>query len=317
MASKLKLYVLVGIILLFSATFLLFVGVALAWVESGSKKLVSVELSEKPYNNIAFLSAKEKKLQLIITDSGKKAPDLSSEAALIKDLNSGKVIYQKNPGKKLSPASITKLMTAIIGVNHFKMDDLLTVPGQALVGGSTMNLISGEKLTFRSLLYGMMLNSGNDAAYTIALNYPGGVNMFVSQMNKKVKELGLVDTNFDNPAGFDSPNNYSSAYDLSQIASLAAQTQELQRVVATKETSVMAYDSGKVHYLKNLNKLLGEDGILGLKTGYSEKSGENLVTLVEKNSNKILTVVLNSKDRFGETRKLIDWTYDNFVWRYQ
>ncbi len=251
-----------------------------------------------------------------VNDLGTPPPIFTGEAILAEDLEADKILYQKNIHERLSPASTTKLMTAIIATNHFQSGDILTVHPEDLVSGSTMGLAVGEKLSFRSLLYGMLLNSGNDAAFTIASNYPGGLPMFILQMNKKAKELGLNDTRFQNPAGFDHPEHYSSAYDLSRIAKMAISNPQIAKVVATKETSISSSDNLKLHELKNLNLLLGEQGILGIKTGYTEQSGENFVGLVSRNNRKLLTVVLKSEDRFGETRTLIDWAYNNFVWQY-
>ncbi|MBI3485934.1 D-alanyl-D-alanine carboxypeptidase [Candidatus Daviesbacteria bacterium] len=263
---------------------------------------------------VAGVSTKAPVIQ--IQDSGRvTAPNFSAEAVLAYDLDLNQVIYQKNIHQRLSPASTTKLLTALVAVDYFKPGDILTVYGEDLVGGSSMGLQVGEKLTFRSLLYGMLLNSGNDAAFTIASNYPGGLNSFVSSMNKKVLDLSLKNSHFENPAGFDGLTHFSSAYDLSQIASKVSQNPQIAKVVSTKETFVTSLDDSKEHYLKNLNKLLGEDGVLGIKTGFTEKSGENLVGLVMRNSHKVLTVVLASKDRFGETENLINWIYGNFIWK--
>lgn len=242
-------------------------------------------------------------------------PTITAVAAIAQDLQTDQTLYQKNIHTRLAPASTTKIMTALVSSEYFNNADLLTVPAQAIVGGSSMGLAAGEQLTFRSVLYGMMLNSGNDAAFTIAYNYPGSYKAFILKMNLKAKELGLTDTNFDNPAGFDSPTHYSSAYDLSQIAKAAIKNAKLGHVYSTKETSVTSIDKSKVHVLKNLNKLLNIDGFVGIKTGTTENAGESFVGLVEKNNQAILTVMLNSQDRFGETEKLLDWIFKNYSWK--
>lgn len=249
-----------------------------------------------------------------ITDLKIPVPNFNSQAIIAEDVNLNRILFAKNSNTRLSPASTTKIMTALVAIDHFRPGDILVVSQGALVGGSNMGLNPGENMTFRSLLYGMLLNSGNDAAYTIALNYPGGFDVFVAKMNEKAAQLNLKDTHFTNPAGFDSPSHFSSAYDLAEIAKEVIKDSTLSRIVATKETSVLSFDKLKFHPLKNLNKLLSEPGVVGIKTGYTEKSGENLVTLVERNGHKILTVVLDSSDRFGESKTLIDWIYQNFVW---
>ncbi|MBI2012012.1 D-alanyl-D-alanine carboxypeptidase [Candidatus Daviesbacteria bacterium] len=264
------------------------------------------------YNIAPEKNEPTKKLEDKIIEGELSPPILTAEAVLALDLLTGQTLYQKNIHKRLPPASTTKLMTALVAIEHYKNPDILTVYPEAIVGGADMGLNPGEVLSFRSLLYGMLLNSGNDASFTIALNYPGGLPMFVMHMNKKAKSLELINTNFDNPAGFDSPNHYSSAYDLSLIAKEAIANPQISRVVATKETTVTSTDSSKLHILKNLNALLSE-GFLGIKTGYTENAGENFVGLFEKDTHRILTVVLNSKDRFGETKKLTNWIFQNFT----
>lgn len=248
-----------------------------------------------------------------LTSKGLTAPQFSSAAIIALDFDTGDILYQKNIHQRLFPASTTKITTALIAVDQFRQSDILTVIPEDIVGGSTMGLQTGEKLSFRSLLYGMLLNSGNDAAFTIASNYPGGLTNFVASMNLRIKELGLSDTHFQNPAGFDDPQQYTSAYDLSQIALAAAKSQELLTVVATDETSVASLDS-RVHYLHSLNKLLNINGVIGFKTGTTEEAGQNFVGLVERGGHKVITVVLNSSDRFNETKNLMDWTYSNYSW---
>lgn len=242
-------------------------------------------------------------------------PSVSATAIILKDLDSQVLLYVKDPDKKVPIASTTKIMTALVASGYFKANDILETKDISLVSGSSMGLKIGEKMTFRSLLYGMLLNSGNDAAYTLADNYPGGRNNFINAMNSKASQMGLANTHFDNPAGFDSLNHYSSASDLSKIAEETINNSQLARVVSTKETIVYSTDKQLRHPLKNLNKLLDEPGILGIKTGTTPAAKENLVGLVERDGHKILTVVLGSSDRFSETEKLIDWAYSNFIWQ--
>ena len=254
---------------------------------------------------------------ITIEDQGTPPPKFTGMAVLAEDLNTGQILFQKNIDQKLSPASTTKIMTALVAAEHYQPGDVLTVLAEDKVSGSSMDVVVGEKLTFRGLLYGMMLNSGNDAAFTIASNYPGGLSAFVQAMNNKAKEMGLTSSNFRNPAGFDDQNHYSSASDMAKIAKAAAQNSQISKVVSTKETTVVSVDLAHSHKLVNLNKLLNEDGVIGIKTGYTEIAGENLVGLVERDNHKILTVVLNSQDRFGESKNLINWIYSNFVWKNQ
>lgn len=243
-------------------------------------------------------------------------PTFTAWAVYAKDLDLGDELYAKDADKEVPIASTTKIMTAIIAERYYQQDSVLTVPNLSALGviGSNMGLVSGEKITYRSLLYGLLLNSGNDAAFTLATNYPGGLNSFIDQMNLEASKLGLKNTHFDNPAGYDSPNHYSSAKDLATITELALENDQLSKVFATKETTVTSMDGKIVHHLENLNELLGKDGVIGVKTGTTPAAKENFIGLVERNGHRVLTVVLGSDDRFGETSALIDWIFQNYTW---
>lgn len=246
---------------------------------------------------------------------GLPVPVFSARSVLIKDLATNTILFQKDSNISVPIASTTKIITALVASEYFKQNSVLTVGSSANTPGSRVGLSIGEELSFRSLLYGMLLNSGNDAAYTLAENYPGAVTGFVSAMNKKVMELSLKNTHFDNPAGFDSPRHYSSASDLAQISEEALKDPVLSRIFATKETSIMSLNKKYTHELNNLNKLLASvKGVLGIKTGTTEEAKENLVTLIDRENHRVLIVLLGSTDRFGETTSLIDWTYTNFEW---
>jgi D-alanyl-D-alanine carboxypeptidase len=271
-----------------------------------------------PTNTIVSTNEKVAGASTIIPklkDNFVNVPYVSATAVILKDLSSKTLLYVKDPDKKVPIASTTKIMTALVASEYFKQTDVLIVYGTSLVSGSSMGLKLGEEMTFRSLLYGMLLNSGNDAAFTIADNYPGGKENFIKAMNDKAQSLGLKNTHFENPAGFDGVNHYSSANDLAIIAETAISNSQFARVVSTKDTVVFSIDKQIEHPLKNLNKLLNLPGFLGIKTGTTPIAKENLVGLVERNDKKILTVVLGSDDRFTETEKMLDWAYTNFSWK--
>lgn len=279
-------------------------------VEVGEERLIGVQI---PKNNSNVAGVQEYNIPPI----SKKLPmpAFSARAVLIKDLATDAILFQKDSNISFPIASTTKIMTALVASEYFQQNSILTVNSSAGTPGSSIGLKYGEDLTFRSMLYGMLLNSGNDAAFAIAENYPGGILGFVSAMNKKSLALGLTRTHFDNPAGFDSPNHYSSASDLAKITEEALKNYQLSRIFATKETKIISVDKKYTHQLFNLNKLLTQvNGVLGVKTGTTDLAKENLVTLVERNRHKVLLVVLGSNDRFDETTSLIDWTYSNFQW---
>ncbi len=279
-------------------------------MELGENTLISWQI---PQNNADVAGIQ--KYNIPPVSKNLPPPQLFARAILVKDLGTETTLYQKDTNVPLPIASTTKIMTALVASEYFKPSSPLTVHDGAGITGARVGLVIGESLSFRSMLYGMLLSSGNDAAYAIAENYPGGVLGFVSAMNKKVSDLNLRNTHFDNPAGFDSPRHFSSAQDLAKITQEALKNYQLARIFATKETNIISLDKKYTHQLRNLNRLLSQvKGVLGVKTGFSQGAKENLVTLVDRDSHQILTVVLGSNDRFGETTSLIEWAYENFTW---
>jgi len=180
----------------------------------------------------------------------------------------------------------------------------LTVANIETVEGSKMNLVNGEKITVLNLLYGMMLPSGNDAAYTIAKNYPGGVEGFVGAMNKQAHDLQLSNTKYFDPDGYDD-QNYTTAFDMARLGAFAMKNSLFSKIVGTKHL-VVADTSGKiVHNLNNLNELLGLPGVTGIKTGFTNEAGGVLVTSLNLNNKSYIIVVLDTPDRFGDTATLM------------
>jgi D-alanyl-D-alanine carboxypeptidase len=279
-------------------------------------KISSSQVIPQPLPVIDGEVAGESKQPIIsLQSAGIATPSVSAYGVYVIDVDLGDELFAKNSQTRLAMASTTKIMTALVAADYFKSGQVLTVPKEALVGGSSMDLFAGEQMTFRSLLYGMLLNSGNDAAYTLAYNYSGGLNNFIDQMNLKAEQMNLKNTHFQNPAGFDNFDHYTSAADMAQIAKVFTKDALLAKIVATKNTSVVSFDKSKQHLLTNLNKLLGQNGVVGIKTGTTDASGENLVTLVERDGHRVLIVLLNSKDRFGETKQIIDWIFSNYSWQ--
>lgn len=247
--------------------------------------------------------------------TGEVIPEITAQGIMIVDLPSNIVIYQKNENEKFNPASTTKIITALVAQEHFQLDDILTV-GKVEKEGRTMGLTTGEKLTFESLLYGALVHSANDAALTIAENYPGGVEKFVEAMNKKAADLYLTNTHLANPIGFDDEKMYTTPQDLAKIAKIALDNKLVAKIVGTKSITVSDIDYTRFHTLTNVNELLGKiAGVAGVKTGYTENGGEILISEVKKNNHSVLFVILKSKDRFGETTLLIDWVFRNFAWK--
>jgi serine-type D-Ala-D-Ala carboxypeptidase (penicillin-binding protein 5/6) len=241
--------------------------------------------------------------------------DVSSEGIVILDADSGVYLYKKNEEEVLAPASTTKILTALVALDHWKLDDVLTVKSLP-DDGQMMGLVLGEKMTFENLLYGMLIHSGNDAAWTIADNYPGGMPAFIVAMNAKSSDLHLVKSVFTNPVGYDDPGHKMTPTDLARLAMVALTNKTIAKMVAIPQITISDITHTYFHSLKNVNELLGKiPGVGGIKTGWTTEAGENLVTLVERGGHKVIIVVLKSKDRFGDTSKLIDWVFGNYEWQ--
>ena len=246
--------------------------------------------------------------------TGQPAPELTSRVALVIDYDTNSIIYQKNARSTHLPASTTKIMTGLVALDSFDLDQVLTVP-KLDYEGQDIHLRLGEQMTVENLLYALLVASANDAAETLAANYPEGRAAFVAAMNQKAEELSLNNTHFVNPTGFDEPGQYMTAFDLARLAQELLSHPLLAQIVATKKTSVSNLDGTIIHHITNINQLLGQiPGVRGVKTGWTTSAGECLTTFVERNGIGIITVVMGSEDRFGETRKLIDWVFENHVW---
>lgn len=237
-------------------------------------------------------------------------PEISALSGIVMDDASKVILYEKNPDMRFSPASTVKIMTAITALNYFKPNDILTVQKVQDTQGSGLGLFIGEKLTFENLLYGLLLPSANDAAFTIAQNCPGGEKAFIDKMNENTKIWHLENTHFADPAGLLDDKNFTTARDLIRLASIAMQNSEFAKIVATKNTVITSADKQIVYPIRSRNKLLGIYGVNGIKTGYTDEAGEVLVASQTKNGHEIILVVMKSLDRFLDTEKLLNYLSD-------
>ncbi len=240
--------------------------------------------------------------------------EITAEAIVAEDVDSGVIFYKRNENEVLSPASTTKILTALVVLDHFNLDDVLTVKS-ASSGGSLVGLFQGEQMTAENLLYGMLIQSGNDTAIAFAENYPGGMVKFVEAMNAKAKDLHLANSYFTNPVGYDDPNHKMTALDLARLAMVALTNKTIAKMVAIPEITISDVTHTYYYPLRNVNELLGKiPGVGGIKTGWTEEAGQNLVTLIDRSGHKVIIVVLHSQDRFGETTQLINWVFSNYRW---
>lgn len=237
-------------------------------------------------------------------------PTISAKAAIIADADSQVILFSKNPQLRFSMASTTKIMTALTALDYYKDDSVLTVntPGTE---GSRIGLQQGEKLYFKDLLYAMLLPSANDAALVIAENYPGDKEEFVRKMNEKAQSLHLSQTHFSDPTGLDDDGNYTTVVDMAHLASYAIKNKKFTEITATKQKTIATINTSKQYTFYNLNKLLGENGVTGIKTGTTEGAGEVLVTSTVENNHTFIIVVMSSEDRFVDTKTLLTFISQN------
>ena len=241
--------------------------------------------------------------------------EISAEGVVVYDLESGTTMYGRNTEVLLSPASTTKIMTALVALEHYELDDVVTIATVAN-SGAVMGLVPGEQITVENLLYGALIQSGNDAAWAIAEHFDGGVEKFVEAMNAKAADLHLTNTHFTNPVGYDDPNHKMSAIDLTRLGAFALTNKTIVKMVAIPQITISDVAHTRFHPLTNVNALLGKiPGVAGIKTGWTEEAGENLVTLVERNGHKVILVVLKSQNRFSDTEQLINWVFANYEWQ--
>lgn len=236
-------------------------------------------------------------------------PVVTAEGVYVVELDSFSTLYEKNSRTKFFPASTTKIITALVAVDLYKPDRIITI-NQASIEGQIMNLVPHERITAENLLYGILVHSGNDAAYALANEH--GFDDFIKMMNIKAIEIGMKDSHFKNPAGLDDMEQMTTPFDLALAGRELLQDPYLRKMVSTKEIIISDVDYRQFHTLTNVNKLLGEvQGLGGLKTGYTELAGENLVSFYRKDNHDYIIVILKSQDRFLDTRSIVNWIDTN------
>lgn len=241
-------------------------------------------------------------------------PSIHAQAAAVIDVTSGRLLYSLHGDEELPIASLTKIMTAIVAIEHGKLSDMVTV-GKNAYGkeGSSLYLHLGEEMSLENMLYGLMLRSGNDAATAIAEHVGGSEEGFVYLMNEKARLLGLTHTQFQNPHGLDAEGHYSSANDLAKLTSYALKNPHFKEIVRTpSKTAPNPNDPWDYKWL-NKNKMLRfYDGADGVKTGYTKTARRCLVSSATRNGQQIAVVTLNDGDDWNDHRKLLDYGFANF-----
>ncbi len=242
---------------------------------------------------------------------GESASALGS-SSIVMELSTNRVLYGENINARLPMASTTKVMTALVIVENCRLDEVVTIPKQAVgVEGSSIYLREGEKLTVKELLYGLMLRSGNDAATALAIHAGKSIEGFVAMMNEKAQSLGLKNSHFCNPHGLHNDSHFTSAFDLGCISACAMRNATFAEIVGTKNITVGKEES--VRFFHNKNKLLsGYNGATGVKTGFTKKAGRCFVGSSKRDCMSLVCVVLNCGPMFEESMRLMDNAYKQF-----
>ena len=246
-----------------------------------------------------------------VKDSNEE-PELSAESAVLICADSGQVLYEKAPDRKMAIASITKIMTAVIALEHAEYDDKeIRFTKEMTAEGSSLYLQEGEALTLSQLTAGMMCVSGNDAANAVAVGIAGSLEKFAVLMNEKAASLGMSSTHFVTPSGLDDDEHYSTAHDMSLLCRYAMSMESFRRIVSQK-TLTVSYVSpdGKTQCCTNHNKLLSTyQGCTGIKTGFTKKAGRTLTSCAERDGVRLIAVTLKAPDDWNDHRKLFDYGF--------
>lgn len=236
-------------------------------------------------------------------------PSVSAGCAVLMDADTGELLYGRHPDRPGLIASTTKIMTAWLACQEGDLDRVVTVPAEAVgVEGTSLYLREGERLTREELLYGTMIQSGNDAALALAIDVGGSEAAFVERMNETARGLGLQNTHYANPHGLDSEDNYSSARDLALLTAKALENDEFRRICATKSVTVTGD-----RVLTNHNKLLWRcPGCMGVKTGYTRAAGRLLVSAAQREGRTLICVTIHDPEDWQDHIRLLDWGFSRY-----
>ncbi len=232
-----------------------------------------------------------------------------AHSVLLKELKSGRTLYRFESAKRLSPASLTKIMSAMVILERGRLDDQATVSRRAARTPKIhLRLKEGQVFHVGDLLKAMLIVSANDACVAAIEHVGGTEEKFVEYMNAKAAALGLADTHFSNACGFDAPDHYSTAEDLAKLSEVALSHPVFRELVREERETIEPVDGGRVYVLRNTNRLLGRiPGVEGVKTGFTSKAGRCLIAKVSQNGSDLLLVILNSNRRWHTAVSLINY----------
>ena len=250
---------------------------------------------------------------IIEVSAKEKVFRVNAHNALALDRSTREVLFEQNGYAIVPMASTTKILTALITIERGDLDNSFTISKNASsIRGSKVGYKAGEEITIRELLYGLLYKSGNDAAIALAEGIGGSIEGFAEIMNHYGTSLGLLDSHFQSPHGLDSPQHYSSAYDLALLTAKGMEYDEFREVVGTKEIKKEVYKFTRDY--NNINKILWKiEGANGVKTGYTGQAGKCLVSSINHNGKDIIIVVLNCPGRWDETEKIYNHIQDTMA----
>ncbi len=241
----------------------------------------------------------------LCSDESPTQPSIRASAVYLVDLQSGRVLLKKNATRRLPPASLTKVMTALVALESAPLQDIVKIDGRALVHRSSLNFRGGEEFLLRDLLTAMLVSSANDACEAVAFHVGGSEKRFVAMMNERAHALGLENTHFVNACGFDARDHYSTAADLAKLTEEALQVPVISMMVRTVTREIATVDGKRQVPLRTTNDLLLDPDVIGVKTGYTSKAGRCLIASMFKDGHRLLLVGLNVQDRWEQATHLL------------
>ena len=252
-------------------------------------------------------------LTSLVSSYAVEVPDISAKSAVVICADTGEVVFEKDAYQKMPMASTTKIMTSVLALEFGADEHFLTVTDEMVsVEGSSIGLLPDDKISLKTLVKGMLLESGNDAANSVAHIIGGATPEFVAIMNSKAKEIGMNSTSFETPSGLDGENHYSTAFDMALLGAYAIKNPEFKQICSSKEQVVFYGNDPCRRVFTNNNKLLDTyDGIFGIKTGFTKKSGRCLVSAVERDNKTLIAVTLNAPDDWNDHKKMYDYSFEN------
>ncbi len=280
-------------------------------IENGLSSMIAIPKQNKvAYDNSKYIPVPELK-------TGAVSYSAPAKAALIYDVTSGKLMYAKSENDQLPMASLTKLMTAMVIMQNHSPSETVTIPsGLPELGplDEKIGIEAKEQFRLSDLMQALLIYSANDVANALAVWDAGSVNAFTAKMNDYASQWKLTNTHYTNATGLDSLNHYSSASDLGVLSNVLLHDEKFRTIINTPSATIHD-QAGKPYKFNTTNKDLALPYVYGIKTGLTDDAGQCLILLAQRNGHEIMTVVLNSPDRFQESKNMVEYAFNNYIWK--